>query len=69
MANTPFVIDNTIPGLGASDLASLIGGTYVTGFAALSGSRGERKAGVLKRAFRGVYREVLRDLGLNRDAC
>ena len=69
MANHKFIADNTIPGLGASDLASLIGGTYVTGFNALAGSSRHNKPGVLKRAFRGVYREILRDLGLNRDAC
>ena len=69
MPNYPFVADNTIPGLGASDLASLIGGTYVTGFSALAGGSREGKPGVLRRAFRGVYRAILRDLGLNRDAC
>ena len=69
MAKHRFIADNTIPGLGASDLASLIGSTYVTGFSALSGGSRQNKPGVLKRAFRGAYREILRDLGLNRDAC
>lgn len=36
MANNPFIIDNTIPGLGASDLASMVGATYVLGFGALA---------------------------------
>ena len=69
MSKKRFIADNTIPGLGASDLARLIGGTYVTGIEALAGGRRHNKPGVLKRAFRGAYREVLRDLGLNRDAC
>ncbi|MEE8505834.1 MAG: hypothetical protein V3S40_06405 [Kiloniellales bacterium] len=69
MSKHRFIADNTIPGLGASDLARLIGGTYVTGIEALAGGSREGKPGVLKRAFRGAYREVLRDLGLNRDAC
>ena len=69
MSKNRFIADITIPGLGASDLARLIGGTYVTGFSALAGGGPQSKPGVLKRAFRGVYREILRDLGLNRDAC
>ena len=36
MANNPFIVDNTIPGLGASDLANMVGATYVLGFGALS---------------------------------
>ncbi len=69
MSKNRFIADNSIPGLGASDLARLIGGTYVTGFSALAGGSRHNKPGVLKRAFRGAYREILRDLGLNRDSC
>ena len=74
MANNPFIVDNTIPGLGASDLANLVGATYVLGFAALSGGdlAGTGKPGKL-RAIRRALRKLgalrLRDLGLNRDAC
>ncbi len=35
MANQPFIVDNTIPGLGASDLARLMGAGYVIGFGGL----------------------------------
>ncbi len=69
MSKHRFIADNTIPGLGASDLARLIGGTYVMGIEALAGAGRHNKPGSLRRAFRGVYREILRDLGLNRDAC
>ncbi len=69
MSKHRFIADNTIHGLGASDLASLIGGTYVAGIEALASGKGQNKPGVLKRAFRGVYREILRDLGFNRDSC
>ena len=31
MSNHPFIVDNTIPGLGASDLARLMGNGYVSG--------------------------------------
>ncbi len=35
MAKHPFIVDNTIPGLGASDLARLMGAGYVIGFGGL----------------------------------
>ena len=74
MANNPFIVGNTISGLGASDLASLIGATYVMGFGALAGGAlaGTAKLGklrALRRALRKLGALRLRDLGLNRDAC
>ncbi len=74
MANNPFIVDNTIPGLGASDLANLVGATYVMGFNALAGGdlAGTAKPGKLRALRRGLRRLGtlrLRDLGLNRDAC
>ncbi len=35
MAKQPFIVDNTIPGLGASDLARIMGAGYVIGFGGL----------------------------------
>ncbi len=69
MANNPFIVDNTIPGLGASDLASLIGATYVAGFGALAGTAKPGKLPLLRRALRKLGTLRLRDLGLDRDAC
>ena len=69
MAKNPFIVDNTIPGLGASDLASLIGATYVAGFGALAGTTQPGKLPILRRALRRLGALRLRDLGLNRDAC
>ncbi len=69
MANNPFIVDNTIPGLGASDLANLMGATYVMGFGALAGTAKPGKLGALRRALRKLGTLRLRDLGLNRDAC
>ena len=69
MANNPFIVDNTIPGLGASDLASLIGATYVAGFGALAGTTAPGKLPILRHALRRLGTLRLRDLGLNRDAC
>jgi len=69
MANNPFIVDNTIPGLGASDLASLIGATYVAGFGALAGTTMPGKLPIMRRALRKLGALRLRDLGLNRDAC
>ena len=69
MANNPFIVDNTIPGLGASDLANLVGATYVLGFGALSGTAKPGKLRALRRALRKLGTLRLRDLGLNRDAC
>ncbi len=68
MANNPFIVDNTIPGLGASDLANLMGATYVMGFAALATTR-PGKLPLLRRALRKLGALRLRDLGLDRDAC
>ncbi len=69
MAKNPFIVDNTIPGLGASDLASMMGATYVLGFGALAhGARpGARRS--LRKSLRKLGARLLRDLGLNRDAC
>ena len=69
MANNPFIVDNTIPGLGASDLARLIGATYVIGFGGLAGTTKPGMLRALRRALRRLGRLRLRDLGLNRDAC
>lgn len=69
MANNSFIDDNTSPGLGASDLASLIGATYVAGFAALAGTTEPGTLPILRRALRKLGALRLRDLGLNRDAC
>ena len=69
MANNPFIVDSTIPGLGASDLASLIGATYVAGFGALAGTTAPGKLPILRRALRRLGTLRLRDLGLSRDAC
>ena len=49
MNTTPFIADNTIPGLGASDLARLMGATYVMGVGALSTGAAKPKPGLLKR--------------------
>ena len=40
MANHPFIADSTIPGLGASDLARLMGAGYVIGFGGFGGLGG-----------------------------
>ena len=69
MSNTPFIADNTTPGLGASDLASLMGATYVAGFGALAGAGEPGKLPALRRALGRLGALRLRDLGLNRDAC
>ncbi len=69
MANNPFIVDNSIPGLGASDLANLMGATYVMGFGALARTTKPGKLPLLRRALRKLGALRLRDLGLNRDAC
>ena len=69
MANNPFIVGNTISGLGASDLANLVGATYVMGFGALAGTAKPGKLPILRRALRRLGALRLRDLGLNRDAC
>ncbi len=68
MTSNSFIADNTIPGLGASDVASLIGATYVAGFGALAGTTQPGKLPILRRALRKLGTLRLRDLGLNRDA-
>ncbi len=69
MANNPFIVDTTIPGLGASELANLMGATYVMGFGALAGTTKPGMLRALRRALRKLGALRLRDLGLNRDAC
>ncbi len=69
MANNPFIVDNTIPGLGASDLANLMGATYVMGFGAFAGTTKPGKLRALRRALRRLGARRLRDPGLDRDAC
>ncbi len=54
MANHPFIADPTIPGLGASDLARLIGAGYVVGFGGLkSGARPKAR-----RSLMGLLRKL-----------
>ncbi len=69
MANNPIIVDNSIPGLGASDLENLMGATYVIGFGALAGTAKPGKLRALRRALRRLGTLRLRDLGLDRDAC
>ncbi len=69
MAKNPFIVDNTIPGLGASDLASMMGATYVLGFGALARDARPGTRRSLRTAMRKLGARLLRDLGLNRDAC
>jgi hypothetical protein len=54
MANNPFIVDNTIPGLGASDLARLMGATYVIGFGALAGEPRPKA----RRSLKGLLRKL-----------
>ena len=54
MANHPFIIDNTIPGLGASDLAQIMGAGYVVGFGGLN-SKARPKA---RRSLMGLLRKL-----------
>lgn len=56
MANYPFIADSSIPGLGASDLARLIGGTYVMGMNTYSKPARPAKQPLLKRALQGLLR-------------
>jgi len=69
MANNPFIVDNTIPGLGASDLASMMGATYVLGFSALAHGARPTTRRSARATLRKLGARLLRDLGLNRDAC
>ncbi len=52
--NQPFIADNTIPGLGASDLARLMGAGYVIGFGGLK-SEARPKA---RRSLKGLLRKL-----------
>ncbi len=54
MANNPFIVDNTIPGLGASDLANLMGATYVIGFGGLGGKTRPKA----RRSLKGLLRKL-----------
>ena len=54
MANQRFIVDNTIPGLGASDLARLMGAGYVIGFGGLK-SEARPKA---RRSLKGLLRKL-----------
>ncbi len=54
MANHPFIVDNTIPGLGASDLARLMGAGYVIGFGGLK-NEAQPKA---RRSLMGLLRKI-----------
>ena len=54
MTNQPFIVDNTIPGLGASDLARLMGAGYVVGFGGLK-SEARPKA---RRSLLGLLRKL-----------
>ncbi len=54
MADHPFIADNTIPGLGASDLARLMGAGYVIGFGGLK-SEARPKA---RRSLMGLLRKL-----------
>ncbi len=53
MAKHPLIADNTSPGLGASDLARLMGAGYVIGFGGLR-SEPRPKA---RRSFMGLLRK------------
>ncbi len=68
MTSNSSIVNNTTPGLGASDLASLIGATYVGGFGALAGTTQPGKLPILRRALRKLGTLRLRDLGLKRHA-
>ena len=63
MANTIFVADNTIPGLGASDLARL--GFGGAGSGLVGSILTKRGLG----AFSGTDVKQLRDLGVVRESC
>ncbi len=54
MANNPFIVDTTIPGLGASDLANLMGATYVIGFGGLDGEPRPKA----RRSLKGLLRKL-----------
>jgi uncharacterized protein YjiS (DUF1127 family) len=70
MAKSSFVVDNTIPGLGASDLlrraSSIFSSTYGTLAGEMARARRERQ---IQRALRGLDAHILRDIGMDRRAC
>jgi sugar phosphate isomerase/epimerase len=57
MANQPFIVDNTIPGLGASDLARLMGAGYVVGFGGLKSPGGQTRPKA-RRSLLGLLRKL-----------
>jgi hypothetical protein len=57
MANHPFIVDNTIPGLGASDLARLMGAGYVIGFGGIGGPGGRTRPKA-RRSLMGLLRKL-----------
>jgi hypothetical protein len=60
MSKPVFVADNSIPGLGASDLARL----------SMTRTGGPLdRAAQLRRALRGTDTRLLRDLGIDRESC
>ncbi len=54
MENHPFIADPTIPGLGASDLARLMGNGYVIGFGGFK-NQTRPKA---RRSLKGLLRKL-----------
>lgn len=60
MANFFFVADNTIPGQSAAELVRRAADSIFTGVA---------RSGADRRALRGLDRQQLQDLGLDRGAC
>ncbi len=57
MANQPFIVDPTIPGLGASDLARLMGATYVIGFGGFGSLVGKTRPKA-RRSLLGLLRKL-----------
>ncbi len=57
MDNHPFIADPTIPGLGASDLARLMGNGYVIGFGGIRTPGGQAKPKA-RRSLIGLLRKL-----------
>ncbi len=57
MAKQPIIADNPIPGLGASDLARLMGAGYVVGFVGLGGNKGQPRPKA-RRSLRALLRKL-----------
>ena len=55
MANHPFIANNTPPGLGASDLASMMGAGLVIGFGGLDDANPAPKT---RRSLAGLLRKL-----------